>query len=355
MESTALIMNNKPQIYTGMPVQSLQFSADYFSRFIDYTDRKDSTVKGYLTCIRQFMLWMQQNNITQPGRDDIKAYRDHLTNSDLATGTQQQYLRAVKHFFKWTAAEGLYPNVADNIHGAKVRHDVFKKDPLPLNDAYRVAETIDRSDEQGKRLYCIFLLCVTCGLRCIEINRANVGDLKTAGDRCYLWVQGKGHDEKDTPVWIIPEVKEAITEYLHTREAEATAKSPLFTSTSNRSKGKRISTTTISTTIKELLIKAGYDSDRITAHSLRHTSNTAAYITSHNIYVAQKHARHSSPEITVGYVHAEEREQRQTEQQIYDYLFKGATTDKKDEALQILQTLDNEKLQRVIDFMKLLK
>lgn len=355
MESTALIMNNKPQIYTGMPVQSLQFSADYFSRFIDYTDRKDSTVKGYVTCIRQFVLWMQQNGITQPGRDDIKAYRDHLSNSDLATGTQQQYFGAVKHFFKWTAAEGLYPNVADNIHGAKVRHDVHKKDALQREDVAKIAETIDRSDEQGKRLYCIYLLCITCGLRCIEISRANVGDLKTAGDRCYLWIQGKGHDEKDSPVWIIPDVKEAITDYLQTREAEATAKSPLFTSTSNRSKGNRLSTTSISILIKDLLLNAGYDSDRLTAHSLRHTSGTGVYCATGNIYLAQKHQRHESPETTEIYVHAEERDQRQTEQQVYDYYFKGDATDKKDEALQILQTLNNDQLQRVIDFMKLLK
>ena len=91
------------------------FSSDLFSRFIDYTDRKDSTIKGYLTCIRQFMKWLNENQISQPQREDIKAYRTYLANSGLATGTQQQYLRAVKHFFKWTAAEGFYPNVADNI------------------------------------------------------------------------------------------------------------------------------------------------------------------------------------------------------------------------------------------------
>ena len=355
MESTALIMNNKPQIYTGVQVQSMQFSADYFSRFIDYTDRKESTVKGYVTCIRQFVLWMQQNGITQPGRDDIKAYRDHLSNSDLATGTQQQYFRAVKHFFKWTAAEGLYPNVADNIHGAKVRHDVHKKDALQREDVAKIAETIDRSDEQGKRIYCMYLLAISCGLRCVEIHRANVEDLKTTGDRCYLWIQGKGRDEKDSPVLIIPEVKDALKDYLQTREAEATAKSPLFTSTSNRSKGKRIAETTISTMLKTLLVNAGYDSDRLTAHSLRHTSGTGAYLATGNIYLAQKHQRHASPETTEIYVHAEERDQRQTEQQVYDYYFKGDATDKKDEALQILQTLNNDQLQRVIDFMKLLK
>ena len=107
--------------------------------------------------------------------------------------------------------------------------------------------------------------------------------------------------------------------------------------------------------LKTLLVNAGYDSDRLTAHSLRHTSGTGAYLATGNIYLAQKHQRHASPETTEIYVHAEERDQRQTEQQVYDYYFKGDATDKKDEALQILQTLNNDQLQRVIDFMKLLK
>ena len=35
-------------------LQAQAFTGDLFSRFIDYTDRKDTTIKGYLTCIRQF-------------------------------------------------------------------------------------------------------------------------------------------------------------------------------------------------------------------------------------------------------------------------------------------------------------
>lgn len=46
---------------------------------------------------------------------------------------------------------------------------------------------------------------------------------------------------------------------------------PLFTSTSNNSRGKRISTRTISGIVKTALKNAGYDSARLTAHSLRHS------------------------------------------------------------------------------------
>lgn len=316
-----------PQFHIIQYQNGQPFTRDLFTRFIDYTDRKDTTVKGYVTCIRQFARWITDEGIQQPQREDIKAYRDHLAGSDLAPGTQAQYLRAVKHFFKWTASEGLYPNVADNIHGAKIRHDVHKKDALQREDVARIAGTIDRSDEAGRRLYAMYLLCVICGLRTIEIHRANVEDLKTVGGTTYLYLQGKGHDEKDAPVLLIPEVKAAIDSYLQIRSEKAAAKSPLFTSTSNRSKGGRIATTTISTMLKDMLIKAGYDSDRLTAHSLRHTSGTGAHKAGIDLYGVQHLMRHCDPATSEIYIHDDEHQAAEAKGRkgIYDYYFKGAT------------------------------
>ena len=316
--------SSKP-LFMAQSSQVPAFNSNLFERFIDYTDRKPTTIKGYVTCIRQFVEWLDCNGITQPKREDIKAYRDHLTSSDLATGTQTQYLRAVKHFFKWTASEGLYPNIADNIHGAKVRRDIHRKDPFPLEAVEQIADTIDRSDEQGKRLHIMFLLNFVDGLRTIELHRADVGDLKTIGGDTYLYIQGKGHDEKDTPKYITPEMKKEIDEYLEIRTEKVTAKSPLFTSTSNRSKGGRIATTTISTMIKEMLVNAGYDSDRLTAHSLRHTSGTGAHKAGIDLYGVQHLMRHCDPATSEIYIHDDNHKaaEEKGRKGIYDYYFKG--------------------------------
>ena len=334
------------------------YKGNIIESFIKYIDRKDSTAKGYITCLRQYAKWLNDNGIRldETTREDVKAYRDYLASSGLAVGTQQQYLRAVKQLYKWAATENLYTNIADNVHGAKVRHDSHKKDALGREDVAKIAETIDRSDEQGKRLYAMYLLCITCGLRTIEINRANVEDLKTVGGKTYLYIQGKGHDDKDAPVLIIPEVKEAINDYFQSRSEKVTPKSPLFTSTSNRSKGGRIATTTISTMLKTLLVNAGYDSDRLTAHSLRHTSGTGAYMATGNIYLAQKHQRHADPATTEIYIHAEERDSRTTEQQVYNYYFRGEDErTAQQEALELIAALSPDKLEKVIDFIKMIK
>lgn len=357
MDTITVIENN-------ITPRQWQFTDSLFMRFIEYTDREPTTVKGYITCLRRFMEWMQDTGTTQPQRADILAYKEYLNGATfgrtgaetLKAGTKQQYLRAVKHFFKWTAAEGLYPNIADNIHGVKVRHDTHKKDALERDAVKAIADHIDRSTEAGKRLYCIYLLCISCGLRTVEINRANVEDIKSMGSRTYLYLQGKGHSEHDQPVLLIPEVKEAVREYLESRSDHYTSKSPLFVSTSNRSKGQRIAPTTISTMLKEALVSAGYDSDRLTAHSLRHTSGTGAYRATGNIYLAQKHQRHADPATTEIYVHAEEREDRNTEQQVFDYYFKpDVVKDSRQEAISLIGTLDPAKLKQVCEFIRAIR
>lgn len=348
-------------VYQGGAMTRQELNDELFRRFIAYTDREPTTVKGYITCLRQFIKWLKDEGIRQPQREDILAYKEYLNGETfgrtgqepLKTGTKQQYLRAVKHFFKWTASEGFYTNVADNVHTAKVQSGgPHKKDALGRDDVAIVADHIDRSTEQGRRLYAMYLLCITCGMRTIEISRSNVEDIKTIGSRTYLYLQGKGHHEHDQPVLLVPEVKDAIKEYMDSRSDHYTSKSPLFVSTSNRSKGKRIAPTTISSMLKEALVSAGYDSDRLTAHSLRHTSNTGAYKATHSLLQAQKHARHVDPATTEIYVHAEEREERNTEQQVFDYFFKaGEGDDLLRDTINLVGSLDAAKLQAVHDFV----
>ena len=129
-----------------------------------------------------------------------------------------------------------------------------------------------------------------------------MGDIKTVGGDPYLYVQPKGHDGKDSPKYLIPLVKEAIDDYLNSRSAKVTPKSPLFTSTSNRSKGGRIATTTLSTMLKGLLINAGYDSDRITPHSLRATAATTAFEAGLTLFEVQQLMGHCDPATTEIYI-----------------------------------------------------
>lgn len=326
-----------------------------FSSFVEYCNVQDSTLKGYSVCLRAFARWMTGQGISNPTKADIRDYVRYLDGSTLKPGTKRQYFRAVKHLFKWAASESLYQDITAGIKGIwKQDRQHHKKDALSREDVQKVAGTIDRSTEQGKRLFAMLLLGIIDGLRTVELSRANIGDVKTISGKTYLYVWGKGHSEPDTPVLLPEEVKAALDDYLKARTDEVTPKSPLFVSTSNRSKGKRIAASTISKILKAMLKNAGFDSDRITAHSLRHTSGTGVYKATHNLYLTQQHLRHVNPETSEIYMHAEERETRNTEEQVYNYYFLGKdeVISTQQEAITLIHALPADKLEKALDVLR---
>lgn len=316
---------------------------------------KPTTFKSYRTCLSVFLIWLQARGISTPQAQDILQYKDHLAEDGIAAGTRRQYIRLVQRFFNWTAKAGLYPDVAIHVQGIRIRVTGHSRDALGPDDVQAIAASIDRSTAAGLRLYAIFLLCVSAGLRMIEVSRANIGDIRQEGGRLYLYVQGKGHDEPDTPVLLADEVADAIRAYLATRADACLPRAPLFASTSNSCKGQRIAPTTISTQLKRAMIAAGYSSSRITAHSLRHTSGTAVYKATRNLYLTQQHQRHMDPATTEIYLHAEERSSRITEQLALDYLMHGGTDqDPRDQARRILDALPPDKVQQAITLLNIL-
>ena len=325
--------------------------------YIQFIDRDEKTTRTYLTNLRQFMNWLQANGIRHPERADIIAYRDDLTKSH-KPNTVKQYLQSVRQFFNWAAAAGYYPNIAANIHAPKIRQDAHKKEALTAADVLTIensiqeqaeakaaaaatkakdtAGRIERATEQGRRMYAMYMLAVNAGLRTIELRRANIKDVGQKNGNAYIYIYGKGHAEADTKKPIAPAVYEAIRDYIDSRTDNPTGNSPLFVATGNRSGGKRLATTTISTMLKRAMQAAGYDDEKITAHSLRHTAgNNVMEISGDNLF------RHESPKTTEIYLHRDtEQQEAELAQQLYNH-YHGIQpeTDTAAQLAAILQTM----------------
>lgn len=291
---------------------------DLFTSFIEYLDASPKTVETYTRAVRQFFKYIYENGISQPTREDVIAYREYLKDTHKPT-TVQNYIVAVRLFFQWTEQKGLYPNVAEHIKGAKLDKN-HKKDYLTSRQVKKVLETAREESLQGLRDYAILALMFTGGLRTIEVSRANVEDLRTAGDSEVLYLQGKGHEEKTDYIKLMPEVEDAIRAYLKARGAVEPTE-PLFTSTSNNSKGERISTRTVSGIVKTALKKAGYNSDKLTAHSTRHTAVTLALMGGQKLEEVQQFARHKNLATTLIYAHNIDRAKNNCEATIAKAIF----------------------------------
>ncbi|GMO68266.1 MAG: hypothetical protein Nk1A_6980 [Endomicrobiia bacterium] len=133
---------------------------------------------------------------------------------------------------------------------------------------------------------------LTCGLRTIEVMRADCLDLTTLGDSEILYVQGKGCQEKSEFMRITNQVGMAIRDYLKEAKIIVKEQEPLFISLGDNRRGKRLTSNSISRIVKSRLRRAGYDSQRITAHSLRHTAVTIALLLGATMQETQRFARH---------------------------------------------------------------
>ena len=185
-----------------------EITESLYKDWIEYIDAAPKTVETYTKSIKQFFNYLAAADIRHPERQDILAYRDYLKAKYKPT-TVQSYLAAVKLFFQWTNQEGLYPNIAERVKGAKLDTE-HKKDYLTSKQAARLLTTVDRSDLKGLRDYAILSLMVTTGLRTISIIRANIEDIRTIGNDTALFYQGKGHEEKATLVKLAEPVENAI-------------------------------------------------------------------------------------------------------------------------------------------------
>lgn len=290
-----------------------------FSRWISYLDAAPKTVETYTRNLRQFAAWLQENGISAPTRDDVLAFREALRASGKSAATIQGYITTVKLFFAWTAQEGLYANVAEHIKGAKLDTE-HKKDALSASQTSDLLSGIDRTEESGARDYAIIALMATTGLRTVSVVNANVGDVKTVYGIPVLFYKGKGHDQKAAYVKLADPVYSAILQYLSLR-GKTDMGDPLFASCANRNSGARMTTRSVSRIAATHMAESGLKTDRITAHSLRHTAATLNLLNGGTVEETQQMLGHKSITTTLIYSHALERIKNESENRVACAIF----------------------------------
>ena len=289
-------------------------------RFIASQDVKESSKLLYRRTLKQYFNWVEDKGylLSEIARPQLLEYKQDLLSSDKSSLTVGSYITSVRRFYEWTEANKYYPNVAKGIKTPK-RKQQFKKQPLLPDQATAL---LSYYKDKALRDYAIVNLLLRTGLRTIEVIRANVEDITFKGSQRVLLVQGKGRDERDNFVLLTDKAYQPIAEYLATR-GNVNSSEPLFTSTSNNSKGERLSTRTISKIAKEGLKAIGLDERSFTAHSLRHTTAVNILRAGGSLETAQFTLRHSNPATTQIYTATlnEERRLQNSGEALIDTLY----------------------------------
>lgn len=288
--------------------------------FINSQDVKLSSKNLYRRTLKQYFNWVDTTNylLNEIARPQLLEYKDYLLSSGMSSLTVGSYITSVRRFYEWTEANKYYPNVAKGIKTPK-RKQQFKKQPLLPAQATAL---LNFYQDKTLRDYAIISLLLRTGLRTIEVIRASVEDITFKGGQRVLLIQGKGRDEKDNFVLLTDKAYQPIAEYLATR-GNINSSDPLFTSTSNNSKGDRLTTRTISFIAKEGLKAIGLDERSFTAHSLRHTTAVNILRAGGSLETAQFTLRHSNPATTQIYTATlnEERRLQNSGEALIDSLY----------------------------------
>ena len=149
---------------------------------------------------------------------------------------------------------------------------------LSLDESLDLLSSVDRSDENYERNYCILTFFLNCGMRLSELVGLNLYDIEQ--DMSQMTVTGKGN--KMRVIYLNSACRSALTSYLNVRTAKISErggvikdKNALFLS----SRGQRISNKTVQWLVKKHLSLSGLEHKGYSTHKLRHTAATLMYST----------------------------------------------------------------------------
>lgn len=267
---------------------------------------KPHTGRAYREAIRAWLAWcVSVRNIDSLKAVwiDGEAYSEHLKNDPsprtgkpLSGSSRKARLSALASWYgrlaKLELVETANPFDAKAVDRPFVdRHHsdtvgLSKDEALALMRAARAD-----AGTQAARTVALIDTLLTCALRVSEATGADVQDLTSDGGHRVLIVRGKGG--KTRTVVVDPETGRALDAYLNGRTAGA-----LFATAS----GNRMDQAAVWRLIRRLARAAGIPAaDRLSPHSLRHSSITLALEHGSPLRDVQDLAGHASPETTRRY------------------------------------------------------
>jgi len=255
----------------------------------------------------KFAGWYEAQDAGTITADTIRLWIAELKAKGYTPATVNAWYAGVRAFYGWLSSDrGLLLNPTQGVKGARRKGTMttHKRDNLTDTETLRVLAFYASQDAQDARNRAMLHFMAFTALRGVEIARADLEDLKTESGRLVLYVQGKGHEEKDTPVIIPQGAQAAVYDWLAARGEQA---GPLFLAVKGKCKGERLTTRSIRRIVKTAFRGAGIQGKSKTTHSLRHTAITNAIRNGAPIQKVRAMARHASIETTMIYYHEVDR------------------------------------------------
>jgi len=258
-------------------------------KVFDLLDVSEATRQDYKYRIGLFLDFTNKRGFNRNSFLEFK--RALAERTDLAVSTKNKYLATAKIFLKEANRQGALPaDITQNIKTFS-QNKKHKRDGLNDEEIKKLTEAIQGLPEtqQNARLKAILSLLVFQGLRQVEITRLDIKDIDFISKTAFI--QGKGQDDKE-PINLHPETARALQDYL---KANKIADGALFTSQSNNSLHKRLTTRALRGIVKATLKELGINK---TTHGFRHYFTTKLIRTyKGDLLEVAQYTRHKSLEM----------------------------------------------------------
>lgn len=306
-----------PARYVQTPIEAdgETLNAQWFrlaQKFFSELDANPKTARMYGGALKQYTIFADASGLPFGARASVLAWKDSLKAAGRKPNSVNLYMAALRKFSNFCKLEG-FEDFADGVKNLKVSPG-FKRDWLNELEI-RFCEKTARGEWQAEprnlakaRDYAMFIMASVLGLRVMEISNLDVGDICNG----FLWVSGKKQDGSKQRVNAPKLVLDVLGAYMKLRGLGGNEDGALFVSHSPKRMytDVRLSVQTISHILKGILRRSGFDSPKLTAHSLRHSAITLAYkrqkeLGAVDALAIQQFARHSDFGTTVkNYIHA---------------------------------------------------
>ena len=274
---------------------------DYIKEYENYLRYEKNysvnTVNSYILELSMFNEYVNKD-LLKINDDDVKKYLKAISSKSPKSVSHS--LSALKSFYNYlhNKAKVIENNPATELESPKIneRHPIY----LTLDQSITLLESLDKTNKNYQRDYCILVFFLNCGLRVSELCNIEISKIK--GDT--LTIIGKGNKERT--IYLNSACIKALEQYLSVRDdskATAVNKNYLFLSARNTPINKR----TVEILVKKHISNAGFTNAKYTPHKLRHTAATLMYKHGNvDIRSLQNILGHESISTTEIYTHVDE-------------------------------------------------
>jgi len=290
----------------------VQKKESYIEKYLEYIDVSENSSKEYHTGLKMFFEYCVKNNIKDIQRQDIIGYREYLKQQGKSANTINLYLTSIKNFFKWLDYEEIYKDISQNIKSLPIESTHIRES---LNEE-QIKELLSNCQNDKESL--IISIAVTTGIRCNEMCNIRLKDFVMKDNKVCLYVLGKARQGMKTDFVVI---SDKLLEQIKSYAENNNITDYLFTSNSNNSKGKPLSTRSMREIVNKIYERANMKTENLVFHSLRHSNATLSIKNGVDIREVSQNLRHKSITTTMRYLHDLEMTDNKCSDTISNLLF----------------------------------